>query len=110
MELGVHQRREPRLHPHAGGLLSDRRNARLPLRPGLDLWHNKTEPSWWEPLHRERIAAPQQDPLALQIRNLCGVVRGTAAPLVPAREGLNTLKVIAAVTQAAESGLAVSLA
>jgi predicted dehydrogenase len=77
--------------------------------PWLDLWHNPTRPSWWEPIERERLAVGGQDPLSLQVRNLCGVIRGTAEPVVTAREGLNTLKVIAAVQQAAASGRAVDL-
>jgi predicted dehydrogenase len=72
--------------------------------PHLDLWHNKTRPSWWEPILRERLPMTAADPLALQIRNLCRVVRGIEAPVVSGREGLKTLKVIAAVKEAAASG------
>jgi predicted dehydrogenase len=35
------------------------------------------------------------------VRNLCEVVRGAAQPVVSGREGLATLKVIAAIKQAA---------
>ena len=44
------------------------------------------------------------DPFALQIANFCGVIRGTATAVVPASEALKTLKVIAAVKQAAATG------
>ena len=37
------------------------------------------------------------DPLGLQVRQFCRVIRGTEPPLVSGREGLETLKVIAAV-------------
>ncbi|MGI4801790.1 MAG: Gfo/Idh/MocA family protein [Janthinobacterium lividum] len=77
--------------------------------PYLDLWHNPTKPSWWEPIERERLSLVEKDPLGLQVRNLCEVVRGTAAPVVSGREGLQTLRVIEAVKQAAASGRAVRL-
>lgn len=78
--------------------------------PYLDLWHHPTKPSWWEPLVRERLPVTAQDPLALQVRNLCGVIRGRETPVVSGREGLETLKVIAAIKEAAATGQAVSTA
>jgi predicted dehydrogenase len=48
--------------------------------------------------------------IGLQIRTFCGAVRGVAEPVVSGREGLNTLKVIAAVRQAAATGAAVAIA
>ena len=77
--------------------------------PYLDLWHNPTKPSWWEPIERERLPIVEKDPLGLQVRNLCEVVRGTATPVVSGREGLQTLRVIEAVKQAATSGRAVRM-
>ena len=77
--------------------------------PYLDLWHNPTKPSWWEPIERKRLPIQAKDPLGLQVRNLCGVVRGTAAPIVSGREGLETLRVIEAVKQAAATGRAVRI-
>ena len=72
--------------------------------PYLDVWYNNEERGWCEPIHQERIRVDQADPLALQIRHFCQVIRGEEAPHVSGREGLNTLKVIAAVKQAAEIG------
>ena len=77
--------------------------------PHLDLWHHPEKPDWWTPLVRERIAVTHEDPLGLQIANFCGVIRGTAKAVVTAREGLKTLKVIAAVKQAAATGALVRL-
>ena len=77
--------------------------------PYLDLWSNRGEPSWWEPIEHERLPATTQDPLGLQIRNFCAVIRGTAQPVVSGREGLNTLKVIAAVKQAAATGRTIDI-
>jgi len=78
--------------------------------PSLDLWHHANRPSWWEPIGCDRLPVTQGDPLRLQVRNLCRVVRGTEAPVAPAREGLETLKVIAAVKAAAATGRTVTLA
>jgi len=77
--------------------------------PHLDLWHNKATPSWMEPIERERLKVEAQDPLGRQVRNFCGVVRGREQPGVSGREGLNTLKVIAAVKEAAATGRMVSV-
>jgi predicted dehydrogenase len=77
--------------------------------PSLDLWRHADTPNWWEPIAPDRLAAPAADPLALQIRHFCAVIRGEAAPLVPAREGLRTLKVIAALKQAAITGQSVEI-
>jgi len=77
--------------------------------PYLDLWYNASKPSWVEPIERERLPVDRKDPLGLQVRNLCGVVRGLEMPVVSAREGLETLRVIEAVKQAAATGRAVSV-
>ncbi len=77
--------------------------------PQLDLWHHPAKADWWTPLVHERIAVVHDDPLGLQIANFCGVIRGTATAVVPGSEGLKTLRVIAAVKQAAATGALVRL-
>jgi predicted dehydrogenase len=77
--------------------------------PHLDVWYNKAGPSWLEPIEAERLPVALADPLALQVRNLCDVVRGAAQPLVSGREGLATLRVITAVRQATATGQAVTV-
>ncbi len=72
--------------------------------PYLDLWRHETAPDWFQPILNERLPAVPQDPLALQVLNLCAVVRGTAAPVVSGRDGLDTLRVVEAVKQAAATG------
>ncbi|MGL5736560.1 MAG: Gfo/Idh/MocA family protein, partial [Beijerinckiaceae bacterium] len=74
--------------------------------PDLALWRNPAKRSWWEPFEATRIVAAVEDPLRLQIRQFCRVIRGEEPPLVSGREGLNTLKVIDAVFRAAQSGQA----
>jgi predicted dehydrogenase len=77
--------------------------------PYLDLWHHPTTPSWFEPIERERLPAEAADPLGLQVQNLCGVIRGSAQPVVSGREGLKTLQVISAVKQAAATGRTINV-
>jgi predicted dehydrogenase len=77
--------------------------------PHLDCWHHRDERSWWEPIHRQRLSVELQDPLALQIRHFCQVIRGQVQPLVTGREGLNTLKVIVAIKEAAATGQLVEI-
>lgn len=77
--------------------------------PYLELWHNPSRPSWWEPIARERLPVASEDPLALQVRQFCRVIRGEEAPLVSGRDGLETLKVIAAIKEAAVSGRRISI-
>lgn len=72
--------------------------------PQMDVWSYPGKRGWWEPLARERIAVAPADPLRLQIRHFCDVIRGRAAPFVPAREGLAALRVIAAIKEAARTG------
>lgn len=77
--------------------------------PGLALWAHTGAPDWWTPIFRRVDPVPAEDPLALQIRHFADVVRGEAKPLVPGREGLQTLRVIEAVKRSAQSGEEVSL-
>jgi predicted dehydrogenase len=78
--------------------------------PRLELWTNETRRGWWEPFRIERHIAADKDPLRLQIRQFCKVIRGEEKPLVSGREGLMTLKVIDAVKRAATSGKLVRIA
>ena len=78
--------------------------------PKLEVWSNAGKRSWWEPLSAERVYAAQQDPLRLQVQHFCAIIRGTAQPLVSGREGLQTLRVIQAIKDAAESGQIVKVA
>jgi predicted dehydrogenase len=77
--------------------------------PCLDVWTNRGERSWWNPFEVNRVIAAKEDPLRLQIQQFCKVIKGTEKPLVPAREGLMTLKVIDAVQRAAASGQTVRI-
>ena len=71
------------------------------------LWSNPGRRSWWEPISATTSPASRDEPLLCQIRQFAAVIRGEEAPLVPASEGLKTLKVIDAVQRSALSGEAV---
>ncbi len=72
--------------------------------PSLEVWRNPAKRSWWEPFEKERVEYEPQDPLVLQIRQFCKVIRGEEQPLVSGLEGLQTLKVIDAVKRSAKFG------
>jgi predicted dehydrogenase len=67
------------------------------------------ERSWHNPLRTETVAVARADPLERQLENFCAVIRREAAPVVTARDGLQNLRVIEAIKQAARNGASVSL-
>jgi predicted dehydrogenase len=71
--------------------------------PTLDVWSHERAPDWWSPIRRERIEVGAEDPLALQVRNLCDVVRRRADPVVSGRDGLAALQIVLAAKQAAST-------
>jgi predicted dehydrogenase len=78
--------------------------------PKLDVWHHKDKRSWWAPIYVERVPFEPADPLRLQIRHFCRVVRGQEQPRVPGREGLKALQLIVAVKDAARTGELIAIA
>ncbi len=76
--------------------------------PTLDVWGHNGE-GWLTPIGKERVAAPEGDPLTLQLRHFCEVIRGEAAPLPDGRVGMRTLETTLAVQKAAASGELVRL-
>ncbi len=60
--------------------------------------------SWFKPFESSRLALERADPLAMQIEHFGRVIRGEAAPLVTARDGLQNLRVVDAISRAARSG------
>jgi predicted dehydrogenase len=60
--------------------------------------------SWWEPFETSTIPLTRSDPLANQVEHFAAVIQGEAMPIVSGRDGLDTLKVTQAVTEAARTG------
>ncbi|WP_064705104.1 Gfo/Idh/MocA family protein [Rhizobium bangladeshense] len=77
--------------------------------PSLNIWSNPGNRGWTEPFECHRAKIRNEDPLVLQIRQFCRVIRGAEAPLVSGREGLETLKVIDAVKRSAAVGQRICL-
>lgn len=77
--------------------------------PSLEIWTHPAERSWLNPIEKVRIAFDREDPLGLQIRHFCNVIRGEEEPLVSGREGLSTLKVIDAVKRSALTGKRIAI-
>jgi predicted dehydrogenase len=77
--------------------------------PSLEVWRNPGKRSWWEPFDQTRIEVDDEDPLVLQIRQFCKVIRGDEPPLVSGREGLETLRIVDAVKRSAATGERIEL-
>jgi predicted dehydrogenase len=60
--------------------------------------------SWHKGLEKSTIGLEAVDPLERQIAHFCAVIRGTAKPLVSVRDGVQNLRVVAAIVEAAKSG------
>jgi len=76
--------------------------------PRLDFWHHEGD-GWWTPMSTERSIVPEQDPLTLQMRHFCAVLRGEAEPVLDGRGGTRTLETTLAVKKAAAEGGLVKL-
>lgn len=76
----------------------------------LRRFHDAAGQSWHKPLDHSVVPLEVVDPLARQIEHFGAVIRGEARPLVSARDGLQNLKVVDAIVQAASEGGVVALA
>ncbi len=76
--------------------------------PDLSLWHYLGERSWHAELTREQTQVHQADPYTRQLLHFAAVIEGREAPLCSALDGLRTLQATLAVTEAAQSGQAVT--
>ena len=75
----------------------------------LKQYKNKNERSWWKPFELSDVEIERQDPLALQLQHFCQVIRGEAKPLVTVYDGLQNLRVVDAIIEAAACQKAVHL-
>ena len=76
--------------------------------PRLDVWSHEGD-GWWTPIQSARSVEPEQDPLTLQMRHFCAVIRGEAKPVLDGRGGTRTLETTLAVKKAAKTGEVVRL-
>ena len=65
--------------------------------------------SWWKPFEVGVVGLIRDDPLKHQIEHFAAVIRGEVQPLVSARDGLANLRVIEAISTAAQTGTVVAI-
>ena len=66
--------------------------------------------SWWKPFEVGVVGMVRDDPIRHQMEHFGAVVRGEAAPIVSARDGLQNLRITEAIVEAAASGRVVETA
>ena len=72
--------------------------------PRLEHWRHTGEQGWRSPIEAKHRVVPEQDPLVLQLRQFCRVVRREEAPLLDGREAMKTLEATLAVKESAATG------
>ena len=70
----------------------------------LQRYPSAADQSWHKALDKSVIPLEVVDPLERQMAHFADVIRGTAKPLVSARDGLQNLRVVHAIIEAAKSG------
>ena len=70
----------------------------------LKCYDQPEDRSWWKPFNCEVADLVREDPLARQLEHFCQVIRVEAEPLVSVRDGLQNLRVVEAIAQAAREG------
>ncbi len=67
-------------------------------------WHTPGEESWNTPLKQMHVPFRPADAYHEQMRNFCGVIRGTEEPVLSGRDGTATLATTLAITESARRG------
>lgn len=70
----------------------------------LKTYDKAEDRSWWQPFRTGVAEVTRADPLAIQLEHFGAIVRGGAQPLVSARDGLENLRITAAIVEAARTG------
>lgn len=80
--------------------------------PRMELWRYRdpARAGWQHPLRRSRQEVTPADPLVLQLKHFCRVVRGRESPLVDGGDGARTLAVALAVQESIDRKAPVLLA
>jgi len=73
-------------------------------------WHKPGEESWDAPMTQMLVPIRPADAYHEQMRNFCGVIRGTEKPVLSGRDGTMTLATTLAITQSARQGKPVRVA
>ncbi|MXQ09259.1 Gfo/Idh/MocA family oxidoreductase [Alphaproteobacteria bacterium GH1-50] len=78
--------------------------------PNLSIWRHADENSWWAPISATRVPIDTDEPLVRQIEHFADIIRGDAAPLVSARDGLVAVAAVEAVKRSGDTGQTVRIA
>jgi predicted dehydrogenase len=70
----------------------------------LHVYDRDEDRSWFKPFRTRVETLVHADPLANQIEHFAAVIRGDAEPLVTCRDGLQNLRVVDAIAEAARTG------
>ena len=73
----------------------------------LQRFPTAADQSWHKGLARSTVALDVADPLGRQLAHFVDVIRGDAKPLVSARDGVQNLRVVEAIVEAAKTGCVV---
>lgn len=73
----------------------------------LKTYDKAEDRSWWKPFKVSVADVVREDPLKRQIEHFARVVRGEEKPIVTARDGLQNLRITAAIARAAHTGCVV---
>ncbi len=65
----------------------------------LKYFGSATEPSWWNKFEEEVLSIDRDDPLERQFMHFIEVIKGNAAPLVSAEDGLMNLRIIGVIQE-----------
>ena len=76
----------------------------------LQRYATAADQSWHKALAKSVIALEAADPLERQMAHFADVIRGKVKPLVSARDGLQNLRVVDAIVEAAKTGRVVNTA
>ncbi len=78
--------------------------------PNLKHWYNKKERSWWKEIfYRDESTRLSSHTLVNQINHFCDVVLGKLKPKVSGNDGLQSLKIFAAIIKSSKTGKKIKL-
>ena len=78
--------------------------------PNLKHWYNKNERSWWKEIfHRDESTRLSKHTLVNQINHFCDVVLGKLKTKVTGNDGLQSLKIFAAIIKSSKTGRKIKL-
>lgn len=78
--------------------------------PNMDLYYYDGDDGWWEQMKKEHFEFEHIDPYVSELQHLVDLCKGRETrPRCSGADGLNTLKVITAIKQSAETGEAVRI-